>query len=60
MEKWLDSLEYPWAFSEHCQEYTFIDASTSKADPGPGAPPPYGFVFVHFDCITRIYFDFSQ
>ena len=31
----------------------------------PGARPPrfeknYGFVFVNFNCITRIYFDFSQ
>ena len=45
----------------------FWRTTYSKADPGPArracAPPFWkklGFVFVNFNCITRIYFDFSQ
>ena len=49
-----------------------VNQKLPKADPGsarracaPPPPPPvlkekYGFVFINFDCITRIYFDFSQ
>ena len=49
------------------QQYT-VKVSKTKANPGPARRPPppprfeknYGFVFVNFDCIKRIYFDFSQ
>ena len=44
-----------------------IKLDLSKADPEPARraratrfKKNYGFVFVNFDCITRIYFDFSQ
>ena len=47
----------------HIPNYLIL--SDAKGGSRTGAPPPrfeknYGFVFVNFDCITRIYFDFSQ
>ena len=61
------SINYDEILSLNFNCSIFIHVHVPKADPGPArqarAPrfeKKLGFVFVNFDCITRIYFDFGQ